>query len=78
MFTNGFKKVKVKTWKQSELFDLENALEYVQSVSIWNSVPANLRQAALDGLKKYFKDMKSNKGKIERRLTVKAVVGSKE
>lgn len=73
----GFKKVTVRVWKKVELFDLENALDYVQSVSIWNSVPASLRSKAVEGLKDYFSAMKKKKGKIERRLVVRAVLGRK-
>ncbi len=73
----GFKRVTVRTWKKVELFDVENALEYVQSVSIWNSVPASLRSKALAGLGSYFSAMKKKTGKIERRLVVRAVLGRK-
>lgn len=72
-----FNKIRIKHWKKAELFTISNALEYVQSVSIWNSVPKSLRPKALEGLKKYFAKMRREKGKIERRLTVTAVVGVK-
>lgn len=75
---NGIKRVKVKSWKHSELFIISNALEYVQSVSIWNSVPAKLRPKAMIGLKKYFTKLKKNKGKIERKITTTAVMGFKK
>lgn len=74
---NGFKNIKIKTWRKSELYTLKNALEYVQSVSIWNSVPPSLRPKALIGLISYFKNLKQKEGGIIRRLTVKAVVGTK-
>ena len=74
---SGFKKIKVRRWKQAEVYTLENALEYVQSVSIWNSVPPSLRAKSLVGLKEYFKKLKRNRGKIERKLTVKVVAGVK-
>ncbi|MCR4275060.1 MAG: class I SAM-dependent methyltransferase [Candidatus Campbellbacteria bacterium] len=77
LLQNRFKKIKIRAWRKSELFSIPNALEYVQSVSIWNSVPALLKSKALDGLKKYFKKMKSEKGEIERKLAVRVVVGTK-
>lgn len=73
----GFKNVKTKQFKRVEIFKLANALDYVQSVSIWNSVPASQKIKAQEGLKKYFKQMQKSKGKIERRLTVRVVVGKK-
>lgn len=76
--TANFTKIKIKTWKQSELFTLANALEYVQSVSIWNSVPKKKRQLALNGLRKYFQELLKRKGKIERKLTLKAISAYKK
>jgi len=73
---HGFKKVKVRKWRKSEIYTIKSALEYVQSVSVWNSVPLSLRKSALEGLKKYFTDLKKRRGKIERKLDVKVVVGS--
>jgi ubiquinone/menaquinone biosynthesis C-methylase UbiE len=77
LLNNGFKKILIKQWKQSEFYKLQNFLEYIQSVSIWNSVPSSLRTKGLEGLKKYFQKAKNNEGVIERRLTVKVVVGVK-
>ena len=74
---NGFTKVRVKSWRKSELYTLQSALEYVQSVSIWNSVPPSLRPTALEGLRRHFQRIKRAKGKIERKLTVKVILGVK-
>jgi hypothetical protein len=49
----------------------------VQSISIWKTVPKDLRPKALIGLGKYFKDLKKRKGKIERKFKVKVVAGVK-
>lgn len=72
-----FKKVKVRLWKKRELYNLKNAIEYVQSVSIWQSVPKSLRSKALKGVEEYFKNIRNKQGKIERKLVVKAVAGIK-
>jgi ubiquinone/menaquinone biosynthesis C-methylase UbiE len=72
---NGFKEVEMKIWQNKEIFTLANALEYVQSISIWNSVPKNKRELALAGLNKYFSTVLKRKGKIERRLNLKVVSG---
>ncbi len=74
---NGFKKIKVKRWKESEIYTLAQALEYVQSVSIWSTAPENLRDQAWLGVKKYFQNMKARTGKIERKYVVRAVIGIK-
>lgn len=39
----GFKNIEFKQWKKSENYSFPRALRYVQSVSIWNSVPQHLR-----------------------------------
>lgn len=72
---SGFKNIKVLYWRKSELFTLQNALEFVQSVSIWNSVPVSLRSKAIKGLEKHFIALKRSTGKIERKLTVQAIAG---
>jgi ubiquinone/menaquinone biosynthesis C-methylase UbiE len=74
---NGFRKIRVRNWSKSELFTLPNAIEYVESVSIWQTVPPTKRPQALEALKKYFTKMKREKGKIERKLTVRVVAGQK-
>lgn len=74
---NGFKQVKVKKWKGTEFYTLPKALQYVQSVSIWNSVPEPLRRKALAGLVVYFKDLQSREGKIGRGLNIQAISGVK-
>ena len=74
---SGFKKVKVRLWNKKEYYTLKNAIEYVQSVSIWQSVPRSLRQKALKGVEEYFKNILRNYGKIERKLIVKVVAGIK-
>lgn len=74
---SGFKKVRVQSWKKSELYTVKESLEYVQSLSIWNSVPKILRPKALVGLQNYFEKLKKAKGKIERKLTAKVVSGVK-
>lgn len=77
LFQNGFKKIKTRIWRKVETFSISNALEYVRSVSIWNSVPVPLRSQALEGLKTYFQKIQKKKGIIERRLAVRLVIGTK-
>lgn len=74
---NGFSKIRIRIWKKSEQFNVSNAVDYVRSVSIWNSVPHELRQRAIEGVRAYFERLKRDAGKIERKLTVKVVCGFK-
>lgn len=74
---SGFRDIKNKLWKKSELYTLPNALEYVQSVSIWESVPKHLRDKALKGVEDHFKKIHKKFGKIKRDLTVQVVAGTK-
>lgn len=74
---NAFRKIQVCRWEKSERYRLKGAIEYVQSVSIWNSVPIHLRAKALEGLRTYFADVRKRTGKIERKLAVRVVIGVK-
>jgi ubiquinone/menaquinone biosynthesis C-methylase UbiE len=74
---NGFRKVRAKNWSKSEIYKLNDALNYVQSVSIWNSVPAQLKGKALEGLIKYFQEIKRRKKRIERKLKARVVIALK-
>ena len=73
--TSGFKKVQSFSWKKFELYTFNNALEYVQSVSIWNSVPKGLRPKALEGVKEHFKKVLKKRGEIRRNLVANVVFG---
>ena len=72
-----FKSIKNKFWKRAEYYTLKNALEYVQSVSIWSSVPKNLRSKALKGVEQHFINIRKKLGAIQRDLTVQATAGIK-
>jgi ubiquinone/menaquinone biosynthesis C-methylase UbiE len=73
-----FSNITAKEWNESEIISSVNdGLVYVQSISIWKTVPKNLRPTALLGLREYFKDLKKRTGKIERKFKVKVVAGRK-
>lgn len=74
---NGFQNVRVKQWKNAERYSLPRAVQYVQSVSVWNSVPKYLRARAVNGLWDYFIKIQKKFGKIERRYRVPVIVGTK-
>ena len=73
----GFKNIKYRQWKKLENYSLPRTLQYVQSVSIWNSVPKHLRQKAVEGLEIYFRKIQRKLGKIQKRFKVLAVAGTK-
>lgn len=75
--SSGFKSVKFREWKKSETYSLPRAIEYIQSVSIWNSIPIKLRTIALEGLREHFQKIKKRFGRIERRYRVLVVAGFK-
>lgn len=77
LIKSGFENVRVKNWKKSEYYTLPQALDYVQSISIWNTVPLSVRATALQGLREYFSSMQKRNGTIERKLTAKVVIGKK-
>jgi len=74
---SDFRNIKVKTWKNEELYSLKNILEFIQSVSIWSTVPKHLRLKALEGLKEYFKEVLASKGEIKRKMILKVVLAKK-
>jgi SAM-dependent methyltransferase len=70
---SGFVDVQVKNFAASEYFSLPQAVEYLQSVSIWNLIPADRKNSTLELLEDYCKG-KTVDGKIERKLNIKTVV----
>jgi SAM-dependent methyltransferase len=72
----GFAKVKSKEFDYSEFFTVNRAVEFVQSNSVWNSVPNKLRPRAVDALKGYFNKIQKN-GSIERKMPVKIVIAKR-
>lgn len=74
---NGFKEVVVNRWKMVELYTVPETLEYVQSVSIWSTVPKEKREEAIGAVKEYFKKILKRHGKIERKLVMQVVSGIK-
>jgi len=73
-----FKNIRSNDWERAEVVSsIKKALIYVQSISIWKTVPEDLRPKALSGLEEYFKKLKKRTGKIERKFKVRVVVGVK-
>lgn len=70
----GFKNIQVKDFGVKEYFSPEQAMQYLQSVSIWNLIPNDMKLTTLKLLENYCRE-KSVGGKIERKLNVKCVAG---
>lgn len=68
----GFEDIQVKDFETSEYFTLPQAIDYLQSVSIWNLVPNDLKLTTLESLENYCKSHLM-KGMVERKLNVRVV-----
>ncbi|MBI2627949.1 MAG: class I SAM-dependent methyltransferase [Candidatus Niyogibacteria bacterium] len=71
---SGLKNVQVKSFETSEYFNPEQAIQYLQSVSIWNLVPDDMKPTTLKLLEDYCQE-KTVDGKVERKLNIKCVAG---
>jgi ubiquinone/menaquinone biosynthesis C-methylase UbiE len=72
----GFHNVQKKIFEVSEYFSLEEVMLYFQTLSGWNLVIENQKQAVLLELEKYAKS-KMVKGLIERKLQIVVLYGFK-
>lgn len=72
---NGFRDIEVKIFQTSEYFSVEQAAIYLQTVSVWNLVPENKKNTALQTIRDHFKKIANQDGKVERRLEVSVVSG---
>lgn len=71
---SGFTDIQIRNFEVNEYFSPECAIQYLQSVSIWNLVPSNMKSTILKLLEDYCQE-RAISGKIERKLNVKCVAG---
>lgn len=71
---SGFTDVQVRNFETSEYFNPAQAMQYLQSVSIWNLIPDDIKPITLKLLKDYCRENTINE-KIERKLRIKCVAG---
>ncbi|HEY4498670.1 MAG TPA: class I SAM-dependent methyltransferase [Candidatus Paceibacterota bacterium] len=71
---NGFRNIDKNHFPVTEYFSPSEAVEYVQTMSIWNLVPENKRSEARKKFSEHFKQIAKG-GKVERRLEVVIVSG---
>lgn len=72
---NGFWQVEEKSFLISEYFTLEEALFYLQSVSVWNLVTTDKKTSVLKVLREHFLKTSDQNGRVERKLNVVVVSG---
>jgi ubiquinone/menaquinone biosynthesis C-methylase UbiE len=70
----GFTDIKIKNFGTSEYFNFNQAIQYLQSINIWNLVPGNLKPKVLKLVEDYCRQRLID-GKIERKLNIKCVAG---
>jgi len=69
---SGFEKVQEKSFAMTEHFDLDGALQHIQSASIWGEVPIDSQSEATDLMRQHILDNMID-GRIVRQLEVKVV-----
>lgn len=72
---NGFQNMTERHFPTAEYFSPEEALAYIQTMSVWNLVSAERRDTALDALREHFCKISSAGGIIERKLDVMVISG---
>jgi len=72
-----FRNIQVKRWQARDLYTVQDMLQYVQAISIWQAVPKRLRGKALAGVKKYFIELQKRAGRIENKVSITMVIGQK-
>lgn len=73
---NKFGSIQKKSFAASELFTLEQAIAYLQSVSLWNLVLDSKKEKALRAVEEYCKNKLAN-NLIMRRLEIVVISGMK-
>lgn len=72
---NNFRPVEEKTFPITEYFNPAEAVDYVQTMSIWNLLPEKKKREALEQLSKHFKRIMRN-GRVERQLDIVVISGN--
>jgi len=75
VFSNSFQETGEGRFLTTELFTLEQILQYVQSISLWNLIPETKKGAVLRELEIYFKNTLNKDGFVERPIEVVVVFG---
>jgi ubiquinone/menaquinone biosynthesis C-methylase UbiE len=73
---NGFKNIEAKEFSISEICSVDEALSYIQSVSLWNLIPKSKKEQAVIDLLSYLLRIADRSGKVCRKLIVCILVAS--
>ena len=71
----GFREVTKNVIPTTEDYGTERTLAYLQSVSLWNLVPAIHKQRAIEVLRTFCDKEVLQHGKLERQLEIVVVMG---
>lgn len=72
---NGFRNVIERHFHTAEYFSPEEALAYIQTMSVWNLISVEQKGAALNALRKHFSEISITDRIIERKLDVVVISG---
>lgn len=72
---NGFQSVEESIFPTTEYFSLGEAVEYIQTMGIWNLVPENRRNETKNALREHFSQTTNPRGHVERELNIEVVSG---
>jgi len=73
---NCFSKITEKRFSHIEEFTIPRAMEQIQSMSLWNLIPENKKQEALEIFRNHF-EKSAKDGVIHRKLEIAVVSGKK-
>jgi len=71
---NDFQSVEEKIFPVTEYFNLEEAVGYIQTMSVWNLVPEDKKDGALEKLVEHFWEIMKD-GRVERQLEIVVMSG---
>jgi hypothetical protein len=72
---NNFRNIKEHHFSTAEYFNQNEALEYIQTMSIWNLVPIEKRRVGFNRFRAHFSNFADTNGLIERKLDIVVVSG---
>ncbi len=73
---NGFSDITEKKFSHIEEFSISKAMEQIQSMSLWNLIPEDKKQSALEIFRNHFEKSAKN-GVVHRQLEIVVVTGKK-
>lgn len=73
----GFKDIKVHSIPHTETFSFDSAIEYLQSIALWNQISNSDTSALLEDIKHYCRQILDEKGSLERQLETVVLIARK-